>query len=301
MRSLRPIFFLALLTLPLKSVAVPSPCWRATTHIGIIDLNARVYVESSPIKTTWGELFDILKSQEEYLKPSHVQRPFRDTGWKAAYGNNGFALGGASGDLAKVKKTNPDERVILFGDAEGHSLTSAMNSATFEKFLSTKEGETATAQTDPQNILSSVQKGMPRFEEPGNMMALSATTLNLKTGDFTYSNAGMPGLYRIEKSGIVHVVKTAGPPLGVGIESPSFEKSTGHLNPGDLLVYASDGLTDTLGGVEGWNFPTFLREKYIQARRKPKEMVELILKDHPEVFDDRSVLVLKRPDTPASP
>lgn len=279
-------------------MSVPFSCWRGIARIGIMDLTAKVNKSSS---VSWGEFFKILKSQDHYLSPEVVEKPLKAAGWEAAYREQGLAFGGATGDFAEVQDKPNHEKMILFGDAEGHSLDSAANSSFLHEYLASKEGKKATASNDPERALLALDKNVQKFQQEKGLMALSAATLNTETGDFKYSNAAMPGLYVIAKSGSVRRVTVGGPPLGAGhFEALHDEIHTDHLEPGETLVFATDGLTDS-PGTEGWNFATFLREKYVEARHDSQMMAELVLRDHPKVFDDRSIFAVKRPEKAHAP
>ena len=65
------------------------------------------------------------------------------------------------------------------------------------------------------------------------------------TGELTYSNAGHnpPFLLSLRDGGTVHALTATGMPIGVD-EDATWTQTTIQINPGDVLLLYTDGITD---------------------------------------------------------
>jgi len=126
-------------------------------------------------------------------------------------------------------------------------------------------------------------------------------------GNFIYVNAGHVWPFHLAAGGEVRYLREGGPVLGP-LREAEYERGFLRIEPGDLVVLYTDGITETLSDAAPGEQP----EEYgldrlvelCRARRglKAEELVDAILAevkgfsgDRP-VADDRTVVVVKRPE-----
>ena len=138
----------------------------------------------------------------------------------------------------------PGERLgLLVADVSGHGIDSALLMAETRAVLR------ATAQTtsEPSEILAVVSRVLHGDTEPHRFATLLLVSLHVPSGALSYSSAGHPSGYLLDKSGAVkETLPSTGVPLGLFPDS-RYETCAGlHLETGEALLLLTDGVTDTL-------------------------------------------------------
>lgn len=105
--------------------------------------------------------------------------------------------------------------------------------------------------------------------------------LNPDTGEIAYINGGHEPLYIIGKSGIKETLKAAGPVVGI-ITGAEFKIQQSQLEPGDILIGYTDGVTEALSPRQ----TLYSKEKFralleVQA----SSAIELIERIQTDLFD----------------
>ncbi|MDS3861892.1 SpoIIE family protein phosphatase [Thermosynechococcaceae cyanobacterium BACA0444] len=134
-------------------------------------------------------------------------------------------------------------------------------------------------------------------------MAMFATlffgVLDIKTGMLTYINAGHEPVYVLNPAGIKHQLKSSGPAVGMMPKS-MFPSHHINLEPGDLLVGYTDGVTDARcpnGEFFGRKRLEQLLIQHYEDHVNILECVRSALLDHiadAVQFDDITMLVVYR-------
>jgi len=147
------------------------------------------------------------------------------------------AIGGDYFDLL----TLPDERlVVVVADVSGHGLSAGLRMAMLKAALVmlVEQGLPAT------EVFSRLNRMVRREETPGMgrpMVTATMSTFDPKTGTLELTNAGHPPTYRI-REGRSDEIELPSPPLGLLGED--YAEATIQLEPGDLVVWLSDGLIE---------------------------------------------------------
>jgi sigma-B regulation protein RsbU (phosphoserine phosphatase) len=104
--------------------------------------------------------------------------------------------------------------------------------------------------------------------------------INPITGEFSYINAGHEPPFIIGPSGIKKTLKTAGPVVGI-ITGAEFEIHKSDLEPGDILIGYTDGVTEALSPQE----KLFSKEKFLTLLQRPaSSATELIQRVQDDLF-----------------
>lgn len=125
------------------------------------------------------------------------------------------------------------------------------------------------------------------------------------SGNFIYVNAGHVWPFHLPASGGVSFLREGGPVLGP-LADASYERGFIHLQPGDLVVLYTDGITETLVRGESSRPEEYGVDRLVALCRRlqdrpAQEIVDAILSDvkvlsgDRPVADDRTVVVIRRP------
>jgi len=126
------------------------------------------------------------------------------------------------------------------------------------------------------------------------------------TGLFIYVNAGHPPPFQLEADGEVVYLEEGGPVLGP-LPEANYERGMVHVAPGDLLVFYTDGITETPGCDDGVveEPDEFGLERLVEVARRHRGeparaivdaifgAVERWCEERPPM-DDRTVMVVRR-------
>lgn len=122
-------------------------------------------------------------------------------------------------------------------------------------------------------------------------------------GVFIYVNAGHPPPYHIAANGMVRSLEEGGPVLGP-LPEATYERGFVIMKPGDMLVFYTDGICETLrqgGSEEEYGVERLLQVARENQGRSSKEVVDAVFQSV-EAFsggeppsDDRTVMVVSYP------
>ena len=145
--------------------------------------------------------------------------------------------------------------------------------------------EKSTAEVDLFRMLQAVPLTNDYISLEHGHEAMFATLffgiLNPDTGEIAYINGGHEPLYIIGRSGIKETLKAAGPVVGI-ITGAEFKIQQSQLEPGDILIGYTDGVTEALSPRQ----TLYSKEKFralleVQA----SSAIELIERIQTDLFD----------------
>jgi len=150
-----------------------------------------------------------------------------------------------SGDLYDVVRL--DERRVAFtlADATGHGLPAGMLSSMTHRFLTIEDRERLTA-IRPDVVLAAANRELLALclsdcQFVGALFAI----YDEMTRVITFARAGLPYPILVRRGQAARELRCAGPALGM-IENPTFETLTVELQPGDRLIFRTDGVDELL-------------------------------------------------------
>jgi len=184
---------------------------------------------------------------------------------------------------------------VVIGDVSGKSIPAALYGAVF----SGKLGMLFAESLSPGELLARANSSLILRYPVNNYIAVACVRLEPESGSCVLANSGMPYPFLV-RAGEVTRLPAAGVPLGLLAES-SYDEMPFRMEKGDLLVLASDGVTDATdpGGR------MYEEDRFVEAiRRHTGEGVASLAKElfqdisrftaNGKVQDDITILALSR-------
>jgi sigma-B regulation protein RsbU (phosphoserine phosphatase) len=182
---------------------------------------------------------------------------------------------------------------IYLGDVTGKGLPAALYAALA---VGTLQGVHKTG-TDPAAVLSQLNRRMLLHNISHRYAAVACACFDPRTGVMRISSAGMEGPLHVTAAGCQEMALQGLPP-GM-FPNASYDSATLRLEPGDSIVFFSDGLSDTKNHAGDFFGKERIREVCSSMlRATPQEQLNAIrsaVKAHAEgetQQDDRAIAVL---------
>ncbi|MEO6912579.1 MAG: SpoIIE family protein phosphatase [Candidatus Baltobacteraceae bacterium] len=247
--------------------------------------------------------------EEERMTSETLQRAFRSvsvplpncelgTGYSSATRN--VAVGG---DVFDVYQLSDSLALVLIADVSGKGIDAAVLTA-FIKF--TIRG-IALRRRDPGAILAEFNTAFPRtVEDPYLFVSMFVGILDTQQLIFRYGSAGHDSAFLRRGASEVQQLAVTGPILGV-MEEP-FGTQTVHLDPGDTIVLATDGLTEARNAkgeqLEDVGAIALIATSSQSPQKMASELIAAVKKRvSNRMRDDLAILAIRvnAPETPAEP
>jgi serine phosphatase RsbU (regulator of sigma subunit) len=203
-----------------------------------------------------------------------------------------------AGDYYDVIPLSDGHLALAMADVSGHGVGPSLIMAAARAMLHVL----ARRRTEPGQILTLLSETISPDLNDGRFITFFLAALDTDNHSLTFANAGhFPALHYESGTGTFHVLKTTGLPLGVWLELEFPAGVAVALEPGDIIVLATDGAIEQhnqaneMFGVE--------RLKSIVAEHRDataSEIVGFVRTALTEFFtakdpdDDITLLVVKR-------
>jgi sigma-B regulation protein RsbU (phosphoserine phosphatase) len=200
------------------------------------------------------------------------------------------------GDFYDVIALDDDVFDVVVADATGHGLPAALQVR--DVFTGLRMG--LAREFKLTRTVARLNQIIHRSRLATKFVTLFLAEMNLE-GRIIYCNAGHPAAMVMREDGSVSLLRAGGMILG---PNPKARYTFGieELNPGDLLVLYTDGITEAAGEVDGEEYG---RERLIHTLRTarhfdPLAIVERVFNDVEEFTavsppaDDQTLMVIKR-------
>jgi sigma-B regulation protein RsbU (phosphoserine phosphatase) len=198
------------------------------------------------------------------------------------------------GDLYEFLRYGPQQLGIALGDVSGKGTAAALYGAVAIGIMRSL----APQKLQPAEMLKQMNQIVGERRIEGRFMTACFATWQKGRSKLRVANAGQsqPLLY---KDGRCDKISLTGFPLGI-FEEVSYDEWGVSLNPGDILVFHSDGIAET-SNSEGQFFGTEKLRLLIEQQHEVSatEMADLILREvdwfaqSAPLADDRTLVVLK--------
>ncbi len=191
----------------------------------------------------------------------------------------------------------PDGQLkVLIADVAGKGMPAAL----LVMSLQAKVQAMGESEDSPATVLSRLNRGMVA-SSPGNRFAtVFLGSLAPATGEFAYANAGHNPPLWLRGNGEITLLSDGGPILGI-LPAASYRDYWLELNPGDVLLMYSDGVTEA-SNAEGEEFGVERLQDVLKQHGGSsaetllvavREAVENWVADTPPE-DDATVVVVRR-------
>jgi serine phosphatase RsbU (regulator of sigma subunit) len=185
---------------------------------------------------------DHAKLQQAVFEAAQIQRrlcaPREFTSGEFEIAGEIFPVRHLSGDFFKVMELGPALGVVL-GDIAGKGLTAGIWQAHLMGLIQ----RSARNQANPSDAVAEVNGELCRDDGAPPLTALFFARIDPSTNELRYCNAGLPAplLFRANKT--LEQLDHGGPMLGA-MKTATFQTGCVSLNPGDMLIAYSDGVTE---------------------------------------------------------
>jgi len=198
------------------------------------------------------------------------------------------------GDLYEFLRYGPQQLGIALADVSGKGTAAALYGAVAIGIMRSL----APQKLQPAEILRQMNQLIGERRIEGRFMTACFGTWQKGRHKFRIANAGQsqPLLY---KDGRCGKIELTGFPLGI-FEETSYDEWSVTLDPGDIVIFHSDGIAETMNS-EGQFFGTERLRKLIETHHEltATELSDLILREvdwftqSAPLSDDRTLVVLK--------
>lgn len=145
-----------------------------------------------------------------------------------------------SGDFYDFIPLNETQIGLVLGDVKGNGIPAALLMVMIRTALRLLCHE----EDSPASILKRINDLVVRDTEADLFATMVYGILNIANSTFTYSNGGHCYPFHWKATGEMEVLKTGGMLIGA-FEEATFSSDTCPLSPGDILVFYTDGITET--------------------------------------------------------
>jgi sigma-B regulation protein RsbU (phosphoserine phosphatase) len=155
-----------------------------------------------------------------------------------------FPVRHLSGDFFKVMKLD-SALGITVGDIAGKGLSAGIWQAHLMDLIQ----RCARTNLPPADVVAAVNYELCQDQNEPPIAALFFARLGPQSGELVYCNAGLPPPLLLRGNKSVERLEEGGPMLGA-LQEATYKSGTACLNPGDLLLAYSDGLTECRNSLD---------------------------------------------------
>ena len=167
------------------------------------------------------------------------------------------------GDYYDLVPLGPGRLAFAIGDVMGKGVPAALLAANLKASL---RAQLLAYGGSVEDVLARVNRLFWEVTPKGLFASLFFAVLDLEAGTVEYVNAGHDYPLRVRPGGSLEELREGGTVLGL-MESSRYERGRAALDPGDLLIFYSDGLIDR-SNLDGDLYgPERLKEAALRCRR----------------------------------
>ncbi|MDX1984571.1 MAG: GAF domain-containing protein [Bryobacteraceae bacterium] len=203
-----------------------------------------------------------------------------------------------SGDVYDFFQREDGRMLMVFGDSSGKGAAAALYGALVSGLLRSVGSDN----NHPAQLMCELNESLLERKVEAKYATLLLALWDPRTRTFTFSNAGSspPLVSRGDQLLNVHV---EGVPIGL-LANQTYDETVFQAEPGDVVVFYSDGVLDQQGPAAGVETPEYgekrLGRTVRAARNKPARQIAGAIIDDLDTFssgaaitDDQSLIVMK--------
>lgn len=183
-------------------------------------------------------IFEAAQVHRRLCAPSLVRRGAFDVASEI------FAVRHLPGDFFSVEETS-NGLLLALGDIGGKGLAAGMWVTHLIGLIRTH----TAANSDPDAIVSGVNREMSWLSEIEPLSTLFVARLDTDSGKLDYCSAGHPPAFLLRAEGQLELLSDGGPVLGA-VPSASFACGSVQLDANDLLLACSDGILESFNEAD---------------------------------------------------
>ncbi|TDI84187.1 MAG: response regulator [Caldithrix sp.] len=176
------------------------------------------------------------------------------------------------GDFYDILSLADGRYALLVADVTGHGIQAAMSTTLLKFVFSNFKGRHTCA----GEIITGMNQGLYQILPSGMFVAALVATIDPETAECSIVNAGLPRPYFLrKKSQSVESIFSDGLLLGI-VDNDAYQPSEElkvRLEPGDRLVFFTDGLTEVENSNEEQFDDGFLKKVLTQNQGKTAERI----------------------------
>src|SRR5262249_3935017 len=251
----------------LRSVSAQSALETLSAEAALAIENARLYRETLDKAKFEQELKVAAAIQQSLLPVGNREGGFFSTAAPS------IACRAVGGDFFDYVDLPIDKFGFILGDVAGKGSPAALLAAAVLGMFSAE----ATYQMSPAPLITRLNVGLFRRAIESRFLTTFYGILG-PDGSFTYCNAGHNPPLLVTANGIRRL-ETGGVVLGL-FETAAFEEETVTLQPGDLIVCFSDGVTEAMNPVnEEFSDDRLLASAEKHRGKTPQQVLDALLAD----------------------
>jgi PAS domain S-box-containing protein len=194
------------------------------------------------------DITELRKKQEQEFQ-LQLARDVQQRFYAAAPVISGFDIGASAnpadetgGDYFDFISMSDGSLLVAVADAKGHGFSSALVMALTRAYVRSF----AAMQLDLDDILARVNQMLFKDLEHGHFVTLFLARLNPDRCSLSYASAGhVPGFVFLDSGLVKCTLESTGPPLGLFSGSKFSLRPTIHLDPGEIALFLTDGITES--------------------------------------------------------
>jgi serine phosphatase RsbU (regulator of sigma subunit) len=143
------------------------------------------------------------------------------------------------GDYYDFISRDNEKIIVALGDVSGKGASAALLMSSLHASIHAQ----VLINSELSKILFGVNEYLAKNTPSNRFVTLFIAELDCRTGKFEYINAAHEPAILVRKDGKVELLESSTSPLGL-FENQEYETKSSYLNPGDLLVIYSDGVSE---------------------------------------------------------